>query len=124
MAITEDARLWIEETGRFLGPRELGYASAGKRPVVVVETQGPSVALASDVLVLTDRGEVPAGELRRGSYVAYLRRQPIVNRDAQKVRLGEIVGYIAAFGTMHHCQAVVSPPIHQPRPDEPPNDIR
>lgn len=113
MAITEDARVWLEERERFVAPYELGCTSVGSSPVVVIETQGPSLRISPDVFVLTDRGELPASKLRRGDHVEYLQRPPVtVNRDAQKVRLGEIVGYITGVGTMYKHQAVVTP-LHQ-----------
>ena len=110
MGITDDARVWIEDRGRFYAPREVGCTSAGSSPVVVVETQGPSLQVAPDILLQTDRGEVPAGMLRAGDHVEYLRRPPVVvNRDAQKVRLGEIVGYITGIGNRSTTRRVDRP---------------
>jgi hypothetical protein len=108
VAITEDARVWSEHQQRFISPHELGCTSIGSSPVISIETQGPSLRVRPDDVVHTDRGEVPASKLRRGDHVAYLQCPPVaVNRDAQKVRLGEIVGYITGDGTMHGERAMV-----------------
>ncbi len=101
--------MWNEERQRFVSPHELGCTSMGSSAVIAVETQGPSLRVGPDDLIHTDRGEVSASTLRRGDYVAYLRCPTVaINRDAQKVRLGEIVGYITGVGTMHGERAVVA----------------
>jgi hypothetical protein len=110
VGLTPEVATLDAEAGGVVFRAATQVVNAGTRPVVKITTrEGIELRLTADHRVTTDKGEASAGELRVKDRLRIALAPAVsVNREAPKVKLAELVGWLTASGNFDEDRATLA----------------